>query len=95
MFLSTFEAQLRLGIEDNGVGFDAERLLHRRDGPDGCGLGMMQRWAEISGGRCSIEASPRRGAQVLAFWQKERAVSATREAPQDSEMGVPPSPAPA
>jgi two-component system NarL family sensor kinase len=77
IFLSMFETELRLGIEDNGRGFDVERLRYRRHGHDGCGLGMIQRWAEISGGRCSIEASPRQGTRVLAFWQMD-AVSVTR-----------------
>jgi signal transduction histidine kinase len=69
VFLSTFEDELRLGVEDNGVGFDVERWRHRRNGPEGCGLGMIQRWVELSGGRCSIEAIPRHGTRVQAFWR--------------------------
>jgi two-component system NarL family sensor kinase len=68
IFLSMFEDEVRLGIEDNGVGFDVDRWRRRR-GNEGCGLGMIQRWAESSGGRCSIEAVPRHGARVQAFWR--------------------------
>lgn len=44
VLLSLFEDELRLGIEDNGVGFDMESSRHQRHGPGGCGLGMM--WAD-------------------------------------------------
>lgn len=84
MFLSMFENELRLGIEDNGAGFDLERLRYRRHGRDGCGLGLIRRWAEISGGRCSIESSLRHGARVRACWHVH-AVSAT-PSPRDSEV---------
>ena len=88
--LSMFPGELRLGIEDNGVGFDVERQRSRRNGHDGCGLGMIQRWAEISGGRCSINAIPRRGARVRVFWQLD-AVSTKEHTPyKESEAGVPP-----
>lgn len=70
VFLSMFEDELRLGVEDDGVGFDVDRWRHRRHGNDGCGLGMILRWAETSGGHCSIEAIPRHGARVLAFWRR-------------------------
>jgi two-component system, NarL family, sensor kinase len=66
--LSMFEGELHLGIEDNGVGFDVERWRHRRPGQDGCGLGVIQRWVETSGGRCGIEAVPRHGAKVQVSW---------------------------
>jgi two-component system NarL family sensor kinase len=92
-FLSVFEGELRLRIEDNGVGFEPERVRLPRDGHNGCGLGMIQRWAEISGGRCSIESNPRHGAQVRAFWQT-RAASVTGPGSQESEADLPPARAP-
>lgn len=67
--VSLVEGELRLSVEDNGIGFDADRWLHRRAGHDGCGLGMILRWAETSGGHCSIEATPRHGARVLVMWR--------------------------
>jgi signal transduction histidine kinase len=70
VFVSLFEEELRLGIEDNGVGFDLERWRHRRHhGHNGSGLGIIGRLVETSGGRCSIEAIPRHGARVQAFWR--------------------------
>jgi two-component system NarL family sensor kinase len=77
VYLSAVEEDLRLSIEDNGVGFDAERWWHRRLGQDGCGLGMILRWVETSGGRCNIEAIPRHGARVQAFWRMHEAPTAT------------------
>jgi hypothetical protein len=43
---------------------------------------MIQRWAEISGGRCSIDAILRQGARIRAFW-KLHAASATGRASQE------------
>ncbi len=88
VFLSMFEDELRLGIEDNGVGFDVERWRNRRNGHDGCGLGMIQRWVEVSGGRCSIEAIPRHGARVQAFW-RIATIAAPSHRAQESESGAP------
>jgi two-component system NarL family sensor kinase len=90
VYLSVFEGELRLGIEDNGVGFDVERLRYRRNGHDGCGLGIIQRWAEISGGRCSIDAIPRRGARVRAFWQLHVASATGRQPQEGSGVSAPP-----
>jgi signal transduction histidine kinase len=69
VFLSVLEDELRLGVEDDGVGFDLERWRHRRIGQDGCGLTIILRWVESSGGRCRIETTPRHGARVLATWR--------------------------
>jgi len=77
VFLSMFEDELRLGIEDNGVGFDVERWRNRRNGRDGCGLGMIQRWVEVSGGRCHFEAIPRHGTRISALWRMPAAVGAS------------------
>jgi two-component system NarL family sensor kinase len=68
IFLSNFEAELRLGIEDNGIGFDVEGWRHRRRANGGCGLSIIRLWVEITGGRCIIEAAPRHGARVQVFW---------------------------
>ncbi len=76
VFLSMFGPELRLGIEDNGVGFDMEHWRHRRHGQHGCGLGMIQRWVETSGGRCQVEAVPRHGTKLQVFWPMRAAVAA-------------------
>jgi len=90
VFLSLFEEELRLGVEDNGVGFDVERWRHRRHhGHDGCGLAIICRWAETSGGRCSIEAIPRHGARVQAFWRTPPATT-TNPSALSPESGATP-----
>ena len=70
VFLSRYEDELRLVVEDDGVGFDMKRSRHRRHGPGGCGLGMISRWAEVSGGQWTIEAVPRHGTRVQVFWRQ-------------------------
>jgi len=67
--LLLFEDELRLVVEDDGVGFDAEHWRRRRQGPGHCGLGTICRWVETSGGQCTIEATPRHGARVQALWR--------------------------
>jgi signal transduction histidine kinase len=76
VFLSLFDDELRLGIEDNGVGFDVERWRHRRHNHDGCGLGMIQRWAETTGGRCHVEAVPSHGVKIQVVWPMRAAIEA-------------------
>jgi signal transduction histidine kinase len=87
LYLSVFEGELRLSIEDNGVGFDVERWRHRRTGHEGCGLALMLRWAETSGGHCSIEATPRHGARVLVTWRVQ-ALAAEAAPPESLEPGA-------
>ena len=71
VLLSVFEDELRLMIEDDGVGFDSERWRHRGHGPEGCGLGMILRWVETSGGRCTIDSTPRHGTRIQVFWRTQ------------------------
>lgn len=87
VLLSMFEGELRLSIEDNGVGFDVERWRHRRNGQDGCGLAIACRWVETSGGQCSIEAIPRHGARVQAFW-RIGLIASTAATPVKAEAGA-------
>jgi two-component system, NarL family, sensor kinase len=71
--LTRIEDELRLVIEDNGVGFDVERWQQGRIGGDGCGLLVIRRWVESTGGECSFESTPRHGARVQAGWRLEPA----------------------
>jgi two-component system NarL family sensor kinase len=87
LYLSPFEGELRLVIEDNGVGFDVERWRHRRIGREGCGLATMVRWAETIGGHCSIESTPRHGARVLVTWPVQ-ATSAEAGPPERLQASV-------
>jgi len=78
VFLSMFEDELRLGIEDNGVGFDLERWRHRRNGHGGLRTGNHSALVEISGGRCNIEAIPRHGRGFKRSGASPRAASHER-----------------
>jgi signal transduction histidine kinase len=81
VFLSVYEDELRLVVEDNGVGFDVEHWRNRRHGAgSGCGLGMISRWAEMSGGHCTIESIPRHGARVQVLWRTSPALRAANAA---------------
>lgn len=55
---------IRVAVSDDGVGFDAERVL-RVASRSGLGLLNMRETAEFVGGRLSIESVPGRGTQVL------------------------------
>ena len=68
VFLSMFEDELRLVIEDNGVGFDLERWRQRRYAEEGCGLDLIERWVQSSRGRCDIDARPRHGVKIQVIW---------------------------
>jgi signal transduction histidine kinase len=85
--LSMFEDELRLGIEDNGVGFNVERRRYGRPGHGGCGLGIIQRWVESTAGLCSIASIPRHGARVQAFWRVQM-VAATAQEAQEPTLGI-------
>lgn len=91
VYLSIFEDELRLCVEDNGVGFDLERWRSRHRAHDGCGLAMIQRWVETSGGRWSFEAVSRQGTRVQAFWQL-RTIAAMAIKANEGEADVPPAP---
>ena len=87
--LSLFEDELRLVIEDDGVGFDAEHW-RRRQGQGHCGLGTICRWVETSGGQCTIEATPRHGARVQAIWRlaPAEATAGSKVSARISVLGV-------
>lgn len=86
--LSRFEDELRLLIEDDGVGFDAERLLRRPQPADSRGLDMISHWVESSGGHCTIEAAPRHGARVKALWRIPPAGLAASRAQDKAKPGT-------
>jgi signal transduction histidine kinase len=73
ILLTSIDDELRLVIEDNGVGFDVERCQQGQIGGDGCGLLMIRRWVESTAGHCSFESTPRHGARVQAVWRLEPA----------------------
>jgi signal transduction histidine kinase len=86
ILLTMIDDELRLVIEDNGVGFDVERWQQGRLGRDGCGLRMIRRWVEASTGHCSFESTPRHGSRVQALWRLE---STQRPLPGSPDPALP------
>jgi len=60
--LHSVDKQLRLRVEDNGVGFREEEALFKRDS---FGLAGMRQRVELLGGRFDLESRPGRGTRVL------------------------------
>ncbi|MBV8210764.1 MAG: hypothetical protein JO133_11955 [Burkholderiaceae bacterium] len=69
VLLSIFEGELRLAIEDNGVGFNVQRWRRLHPSQHGSGLDLIDRWARASGGLSSLEAVPRHGTRVHVSWR--------------------------
>lgn len=61
-------AELRLRIEDDGVGFDAARLLYGDAGLAGVGLQSIRKRICATGGRLILESTPGEGTTVGAVW---------------------------
>jgi PAS domain S-box-containing protein len=59
---------LDLVIEDNGGGFDLQRVLNAEDGETGFGITSMKERTELSGGSFSIESKTGAGTTVRASW---------------------------
>ena len=59
---------LRLRVEDNGEGFDSEKLVKKSE-KGGIGLDSMQQRVESSGGIFSISSNPGNGTLVNAEWR--------------------------
>jgi signal transduction histidine kinase len=58
--------RIELVIQDNGVGFDMERIKK------GLGLGSMRERAELTGGSLDIESIRREGTVIRALWAIEQ-----------------------
>jgi signal transduction histidine kinase len=57
-----------LTIEDNGIGFDLDSALSRRDGKKGLGLVGMRERAELAGGVLSVSSEIGAGTSIHASW---------------------------
>jgi len=75
--LGSVDGELRLSVRDNGDGFDVDRWKIGKLGMDGCGLLMIRRWVEASGGCCTFESSLRHGTCIRADWRMASAASRT------------------
>jgi two-component system NarL family sensor kinase len=76
------EGELRLGIEDNGSGFDPASAA--RAGGARVGLPSIRKRVEATGGRMVLETGPMRGTRVGAAWPIEGATAASRGPNADS-----------
>ena len=92
VLLSFVDDELRVVIEDNGVGFSVERWLQRRSGHAGIGLAMILRWAESTGGCGSIESTARHGSRIQVLWHLRTA--APFLAPSETEPATAPAEGP-
>ena len=60
---------LELCITDNGIGFNVQDTLAKRDAEQGLGLISMKERADLSGGTLAIESVPGKGTTIRATWQ--------------------------
>lgn len=69
--LALKKKRIELIVEDDGVGFDMDAVMARRDAHHGLGLLSMRERAELAGGRLSVESTPGKGTIIRALWQAE------------------------
>jgi PAS domain S-box-containing protein len=62
------DGAVELIIEDNGIGFDADRARLSGDSGTGLGLSSMRERAEFAGGWVAIRSEPGQGTTVRAMW---------------------------
>lgn len=58
--------ELRLSVEDNGIGFDHEAVIAA--GADNVGLLSMRKRIRATGGVMSVDSGPQRGTRIGAAW---------------------------
>ncbi|MGE5841271.1 MAG: PAS domain S-box protein, partial [Deltaproteobacteria bacterium] len=62
------ETEIEWVIEDNGMGFDLEKILSSEGSKRGLGLSSMRERTEFSGGKFMIESTRGMGTTVRASW---------------------------
>lgn len=67
--LEKHDKNLRLSINDNGVGFSLKEFYGRAENSKSIGLFAMQERIELSGGDFSISSEPAVGTTVSAIWR--------------------------
>ncbi len=66
--LKTRDSRIDLTIDDNGAGFDVEKVFNRRQLETGIGIASMKERSELSKGAFSIESRKEAGTTVRASW---------------------------
>jgi signal transduction histidine kinase len=62
------DGRVNLMVEDNGRGFDLEKVLGSENTNRGLGLTNMRERIELSGGSFEIESAKGKGTVVRAWW---------------------------
>jgi PAS domain S-box-containing protein len=62
------ENRIEWTIEDNGIGFDLEKILSSEGSKRGLGLSSMRERTELSGGKFMIESTQGKGTTLRASW---------------------------
>lgn len=60
--------RLVLSVEDNGIGFDPEMIVHYPDNHLGLGITSMRERGEMSGGNLEVVSQPGRGTTIRCIW---------------------------
>ena len=66
--LKNTDGRMELTIQDNGVGFDPDRVLDLERTRRGFGLSSMKERAEFSGGSLTIDSAKGKGTTIRAEW---------------------------
>ena len=66
--LQKMDGRIELVLEDNGQGFDLEKVLGSENTKRGLGLTSMRERTELSGGSFAIESVEGKGTTVRASW---------------------------
>lgn len=62
------EGRIHFRVEDNGIGFDPEKVLSRASRGAGLGILSMRERTELSGGSFRLESTPGGGTVIQAWW---------------------------
>jgi signal transduction histidine kinase len=66
--LRKIDGRMGLVVEDNGKGFDLEKVLSLESRRRGLGLSSMRERTELSGGSFEIESTEGKGTIIRAWW---------------------------
>jgi signal transduction histidine kinase len=69
--LRKINGSVELTVQDNGQGFDVDKILSAESSRKGLGLGNMRERAELSGGSFSIKSGKESGTVIRATWPIE------------------------
>jgi len=60
--------RIKLVLQDNGLGFDLEKVFGLENARRGLGLTSMRERTELLGGSFAIESTERKGTVIRASW---------------------------